>query len=213
MLKIDRFIFNLISENTYIVADGASKECIIIDPGCSDATEKNELSAFIMKNGLRLKAFFNTHCHVDHILGNRFLKETYNAEFLAPEEDVFLLDLMVKEAVNFGLKMDASPLPDRLIKEDLHFELGGREVKFLFTPGHSPGGYCLYFKDDKICFTGDTLFREGIGRTDLWGGDYEAIINSIETRLFSLPDDVVIYPGHGEKSTIGHEKTSNPFLA
>ncbi|HEX2961850.1 MAG TPA: MBL fold metallo-hydrolase [Ignavibacteriales bacterium] len=213
MLNIDRFIFNAFAENTYIVSDGVSKECIIVDPGCSSTFEKEELKAFLESGGLRLKAIINTHCHIDHILGNRFLKDTFKAPFLAPEEDLFLLDLMLKEAGNFGFEMEPSPYPDILIKEDLYFELGGREVKFLFTPGHSPGGYCLYFKDDSFCITGDVLFREGIGRTDLWGGSYESLIDSIETKLFMLPDDTVIYPGHGDKSTIGYEKTNNPFLA
>ena len=212
MLKTDRFIFNAFAENTYIVSDQNSKECIIVDPGCSSSFEKEEVNAFLQTQGLYLKAFINTHCHIDHILGNAFLKETYNAEFLAPEEDLFMLDLMLKEARNFGFEMEPSPLPDLLIKEDLFFELGGRPVKFLFTPGHSPGGYCIYFPDDYFCLTGDVLFKESIGRTDLWGGNFENLINSIETKLFSLPEDVVIFPGHGDKSTIGYEKKHNPFL-
>lgn len=213
MLKVDRFIFNVFSENTYIVFDEASKEAVIVDPGCSSTFEKEELREYLEQRGLRLKAFFNTHCHVDHILGNRFLKETYKAPFLAPEEDLFMLDLMLQEARKFGFEMEPSPRPDILLKEDLYFELGGSEVKFLFTPGHSPGGYCLYFKDDGFCITGDVLFFEGIGRTDLWEGDYESLISSIEEKLFTLPSDTLIYPGHGEKSTIGHERTHNPFLA
>lgn len=213
MLKVDRFIFNAFAENTYIVSDTDSKECIIVDPGCFSSFEQEELSTFLKAEGLSLKAFINTHCHIDHILGNRFLKDNFNAQFLAPEEDLFLLDLMLHEATNFGFEMEPSPLPDKLLKEDLYFDLGGHGVKFLFTPGHSPGGYCLYFKDGNFCITGDTLFREGIGRTDLWNGDYDSIMDSIESKLFTLPDETVIYPGHGEKSTIGHEKTNNPFLA
>lgn len=212
MLKIDRFIFNAFLENTYIVSDDVSRECIIVDPGCSSEFGKKELTAFKEAENLRMKAFINTHCHIDHILGNRFLKDKFNAQFLAPEEDLFMLDLMLLEARKFGFEMEPSPMPDILLKEDLYFEVGGREVSFLFTPGHSPGGYCLYFKDDNFCITGDVLFHEGIGRTDLWGGDYDSLISSIEMKLFSLPDDVVIYPGHGEKSTIGHERTHNPFL-
>lgn len=212
MLKVDRFIFNAFAENTYIVSDDASKESIIVDPGMSSTFEKEEISAFLEAEGLRLKAFINTHCHIDHILGNRYLKETYNARFLAPEEDLFMLELMLLEARKFGFEMEPSPEPDVIIKEDLYFELGGREVNFLFTPGHSPGGYCLYFKDDRFCLTGDVLFHEGIGRTDLWGGNLDSLVISIEEKLFRLPDDVVIYPGHGDKSTIGYEKTHNPFL-
>lgn len=212
MLRIDRFVFNLFAENTYIVSDESSKECIIVDPGCSSNSEKELLSAYLQKEDLTLKAFINTHCHIDHILGNAYLKEKYNAQFLAPEEDLFMLDLMLKEARKFGFEMEPSPLPDLIIKEDLIFELGGSSLRFLFTPGHSPGGYCLYFPEASFCITGDVLFEEGIGRTDLWRGNYDALINSIETKLFTLPEDTVIYPGHGEKSTIGHEKTNNPFL-
>ncbi|HEX2867515.1 MAG TPA: MBL fold metallo-hydrolase [Ignavibacteriales bacterium] len=212
MLKVDRFIFNAFAENTYIVSDEVSKESIIVDPGMSSSFEKEAISSFLEAQGLRLKAFINTHCHIDHILGNRFLKETYDARFLAAEEDLFLLELMLSEAGKFGFLMEPSPEPDVIIKEDLYFELGGREVNFLFTPGHSPGGYCLYFREDGICLTGDVLFHGGIGRTDLWGGNYDSLISSIEEKLFRLPDDVVIYPGHGEKSTIGYEKTHNPFL-
>ncbi|MGE5432010.1 MAG: MBL fold metallo-hydrolase [Syntrophomonadaceae bacterium] len=212
MLNIECFIFNAFAENTYVVSDEASGECIIVDPGCSNAFEKEELRAFLEAKSLKVKAFVNTHCHIDHILGNRFLKDTFNVPFLAPEEDLFMLDLMLMEARNFGFEMEPSPAPDILIKEDLYFSIGQSQVKFLFTPGHSPGGYCLYFQDDRFLITGDVLFKEGIGRTDLWKGDYESLMNSIETKLLSLPDDVVIFPGHGHKSTIGNERIHNPFL-
>ena len=112
----------------------------------------------------------------------------------------------------FGLNLEEPPVPDRLISEDTDLSLGNSKLKFLFTPGHTPGEFCIYLKEDKICITGDVLFKEGIGRTDLWGGSYDTLIKSIETKLFSLPDDVKIYPGHGESSTIGHEKQNNPFL-
>ncbi|MGE5403109.1 MAG: MBL fold metallo-hydrolase [Ignavibacteriales bacterium] len=213
MLKMHRFVFNAFAENTYIISDEESGEAIVVDPGCSNTKEKEQLDIFIRSGKLTLKALVNTHCHIDHILGNAYIKGKYNTQFMAPEEDLFMLDLMLKEAGNMGFRMEKSPRPDVFITEDLDFKLGNYDVKFLFTPGHSPGGYCIYFPSARFCITGDVLFRQGIGRTDLWGGSYDDLISSIETKLFTLPDDTLIFPGHGEESTIGFEKTSNPFLS
>ena len=159
-----------------------------------------------------MKYLINTHCHIDHILGCRFVKEKYNPVYLAPELDLPLLKNAQKQADAFDIIMEDPPLPDQFINEESIINLGGSVGKFIFTPGHSPGEFCIYFKEEKLCITGDVLFNEGIGRTDLWGGDYKTLIDSIESKLFKLPDDVKIYPGHGETSTIGHEKFNNPFL-
>lgn len=212
MIKLHKLIFNLFGENTYILWDEQSKECTVIDPGCSNREEEIEFDNFITGNNLNLKYLINTHCHIDHILGNAYIKNKYNPEFLAPEEDVFLLNMMMEQAGYFGVNTKPSPLPDRYLKEELKLSLADIEISLLFTPGHSPGGYCLYFPLAKICISGDVLFRESIGRTDLWGGDYDTLVNSIQNKLFTLPDDVNIYPGHGESTTISYEKHSNPFL-
>ena len=145
-------------------------------------------------------------------MGNAYIKEKYTPEFLAPEKDLFLLDNAAAQAENFGMEIRPSPKPDKYITEQSIIKLGSAQGEFLFTPGHTPGEFCLYFPVNKICITGDVLFFEGIGRTDLWGGDYNILSQSIKSRLFTLPDNVTIYPGHGETSTIGHEKSFNPFL-
>lgn len=212
MIKIQKFVFNPFLENTYIVWDDVSKDAIIIDPGCSNNHEEKLLSEFINNYKLSLNIIINTHCHIDHIFGNYFLKQKYNAKLIAPEKDLFLLDIMKEQAENFGVKFIPSPYPDELLTDDLKLNLGKSKINFLFTPGHTPGEYCIYFEDEKICFTGDVLFKGSIGRTDLWGGSYVELLNSIKTTLFNLPDDVRILPGHDEESTIGYEKKSNPYL-
>ena len=212
MLKIQKFVFNPFSENTYIVWDDNSKNGAIIDPGCNDDNEREAVDNFIRSNLLNLKFLINTHCHIDHIFGNAYIKKNYGVKFLAPEKDVPLLDMMMNVAKMYAVELVPSPPPDELIFDEQKFLLGKTEGKFLFTPGHSPGEVCLYFEKDKICFTGDVLFNKNIGRTDLPGGNYDVLIDSIENKLFTLPDDVTIYPGHGAASTIGDEKKNNPFF-
>lgn len=212
MLNIQKFVFNPFSENTYIVWDDNSKTGAIIDPGCNDDNERETVDNFIRSNSLNLKFLINTHCHIDHIFGNSYIKKNYDVNFLAPEKDVPLLDMMINVAKIYAVELIPSPQPDELILDEQKFLLGNTEGEFLFTPGHSPGEVCLYFEKDKICFTGDVLFNKNIGRTDLLGGSYETLIASIENKLFTLPDDVTIYPGHGEASTIGDEKKNNPFF-
>lgn len=212
MIKIKIFVFNPFSENTFIVWDDFSKEGAVIDPGCLESYEKDELAEFIEFNGIELKYLINTHCHLDHIFGNSFIKAKFNPVFYAPELDIPLLKNCKRQAAQFGITFDDSPLPDELISEDTAIHLGGFPLSFLFTPGHTPGEYCIYFEKDKFCITGDVLFNESIGRTDLWGGDYNTLLNSIREKLFNLPGETVIYPGHGEQSTIEHEKNFNPFF-
>ena len=212
MLNIQRFVFSPFYENTYLIWDENTKYTAIIDPGCYDEKERSALVDFIKKDSLQIKYLVNTHCHIDHIFGNAYLKEKYSPTFLAPEKDLFMLDLMMDTAKSYGVEFTPSPEPDKLIDESTPFVLGESIGKFIFTPGHTPGEYCLYFEKEKICFTGDVLFRRSIGRTDLWGGDYETLLDSIRTKLFSLPDDTVIYPGHESQSTIEEEKQHNPFF-
>jgi len=212
MIKIKNFTFNLFAENTLVVWDDKTLESAIVDPGSSNSAEEKILEEFISSKKLKVKYLINTHCHIDHILGCRFVKEKYNPVYLAPELDLPLLKNAQKQADAFDIKMEDPPLPDQFINEETIIKLGDSVGKFIFTPGHSPGEFCIYFENEKLCITGDVLFNEGIGRTDLWGGDYKTLIDSIESKLFKLPDDVKIYPGHGETSTIGHEKYNNPFL-
>ncbi len=212
MLKVQVFTFNVFSENTIILWDEDSKESAIIDPGTSSVEEENILTDFIESKKLKVKYLINTHCHIDHILGVKFVKEKFSPVYYAPEKDIPLLEHAQQQAMMFNITLDKPPLPDKLITEETKLSLGNSEMNFLFTPGHTPGEFCIYFESEKICITGDVLFNDGIGRTDLWGGDYDTLINSIETKLLTLPDDVIIYPGHGESSNIGFEKQHNSFL-
>lgn len=212
MIRLEKFIFNPFAENTFVAWDDASKDCAVIDPGNSSPDEDRMLETFIVDNKLNVLYLINTHCHLDHILGCKFVKERFNPGYLIPEKDLPFLENAETQALAFSINISGTPKPDKYISEELKLHLGKHTMNFLFTPGHTPGEYCIYFEEEKICISGDVLFREGIGRTDLWGGSYDTLIESIKTKLFTLPEDVTIYPGHGDKSTIGHEKTHNPFL-
>lgn len=212
MIKVQKFTFNPFFENTFLIIDDASTEAIIVDPGCYNQEEEQVLSEFILSNGLRLKYLINTHCHLDHIFGCQFIKENYDTLYLAPEEDLPLLKNAVMQAEMFGVEIRKPPLPDKFLSENLVITLNKSDIKFIFTPGHTPGEYCLYLEKEKILISGDVLFKESIGRTDLWGGDYDTLINSINEKLLTLPDDVLVYPGHGDETTIGYEKIYNPFF-
>jgi|WetSurMetagenome_2_1015567.scaffolds.fasta_scaffold29130_3 hydroxyacylglutathione hydrolase len=211
-MKLQKFVFNLFAENTYLVWDEKSKIGIIIDPGCYDIREETMLKEFIRQNKIELKYLINTHCHIDHIFGNSFIKKNWNAHLLASKDDDFLIDLFDEQASLFNLTVNKSPHPDNYLSEDLSLDGITFKIQFIATPGHSPGGYCICFPEENICFTGDTLFYNTIGRTDLWEGDYKKLIDSIKIKLLTLPDDVIIYAGHGKESTIGFEKLNNQYL-
>lgn len=212
MISIEKFVFSPFQENTYILWDKVTKEAAIVDPGCMEESERIVLKEFIESSEISVKYLINTHCHIDHIFGNAFVKRNYNPAFYAPEKDVFLLDLMMKQAEEYGVELEKSPSPDYFLTEELHLFLGEEDMSFIFTPGHSPGEYCIYSRASNICISGDVLFLEGIGRTDLWGGDMRTLIQSIKFKLFLLPDNTLVFPGHGDSTTIGHEKRNNPFL-
>ncbi|MBU0475856.1 MAG: MBL fold metallo-hydrolase [Bacteroidetes bacterium] len=211
-MKVQKFIFSPFQENTYIVWDEDTKDAIIIDPGCLSKTEEAELENFISQNNLEVKYLFNTHGHLDHIFGNAFIKSRFNPIHYASEKDMPLFERAEEQAESFGLTMKKSPNPDFYFNESEILKIIGTEIKLIFTPGHTPGEFCIYFPNENTCFTGDVLFNESIGRTDLWGGNYETLMHSIISKLLILPDETTIYPGHGEKSTIQNEKMNNPFL-
>lgn len=212
MIKIKIFEFNPFSENTYLVWDDVSREAIFIDPGCYSSDEKEILDSFVAKNSLVPKYLINTHCHIDHILGNAFIKKKYDVKFFAPSDDLFLLHGLSEQAEMFGLKSDASPLPDEYLTESIELIIGKEKFNVISTPGHTPGGHCLLCLQSNILFSGDVLFFESIGRTDLPGGDYQTLQKSILNKLLTLDDKIVVYPGHGESTTIGYEKENNPFI-
>ena len=214
MINVQRFTFNSFAENTYVLWDDETKEAWIIDPGCSDSYEEEELVDFISSNELSVKYLINTHCHIDHIFGCRFVKEKFKVPYYAPEKDIPLIENPDKQAEYVGIEINIKPvLPDHFITEDLKISLGKSKPVFLFTPGHTPGEYCIYFPEDKFCITGDVLFQNSIGRADFWEGNQNALMESIKNKLLTLPDETIIYPGHSDESTIGDEKKYNPFIA
>ncbi len=211
-MQIKKFEFNPFDENTYLIWDEETRETAVVDPGCYFQEEENEIENYISKENLKIKYILNTHCHIDHIFGINFFKQKYSCEYYVPENDIELLNNASEQANFMGLDFNSNIKHDKLINEHLILTLGNIKINFIYTPGHTPGEVCIYFEKEKVCLTGDVLFNLGIGRTDLWGGDYETLINSITKKLFNLPDDVIIYPGHGDKSDIGFEKSNNPFF-
>ena len=211
-MKIARLIFNPIQENTYIIWDD-TLEAAVIDSSNMNERENEALAKFIADNGLKPKFALNTHGHFDHLLGVDFLREKYGAQLAMSSKDEFLLKGASVSAELFGVKADALPEAidvDLEGKESIKF--GNTELKIIPTPGHTPGHVAFFEPESKVLFTGDTLFRESIGRTDLPGGDYSWIMRSIIENILPLGDDVKIYPGHGETSDIGHESMYNPFV-
>ena len=202
----------MFSENTFVIWDDVTRESAIIDPGCFDESEEDQLINFIDSKNLKISYLINTHCHIDHIFGCRFVKEKFNPVYFAPEKDVSLLKNVDTQAKMLGINFSITILPDQYLTEQTILNLGNSELKFLFTPGHTPGEYCIYLPKEEICITGDVLFYDSIGRTDLWGGNYDNLIKSIIEKLLTLPDGTKIYPGHGSESTILRERTNNPFL-
>lgn len=212
MSKIAKFTFNPFQENTYIIYD-KSNECIIIDPGCSNDRENAELSDFIGHNELKPVKLINTHCHIDHVLGNLFISEKYNLELGIHKEELQVLNAVPEYGKMLGLNPTTQKAPDYYIEKGEKIKFGNDTLlEVLYTPGHSPGEICLYNKEDNYVIAGDVLFFQSIGRTDLPGGDYNTLIESIKSELLTLPDSTIVYCGHGPDTIIGREKMSNPFL-
>lgn len=212
MLNVKSFTFNPFQENTYLLFDD-TQECVIIDPGCYEKDEQQELVDFIEKNNLTVKLLLNTHCHIDHVLGNYFVKEKFNVDLHIHPMEEPVLKAVQTYAPNYGFNQYSSTSPDELLKEGEKVVFGDQDLEIIFAPGHSPGHVCFYSIPDKILIGGDVLFRGSIGRTDLPGGDHDTLIESIHEKLFILPDDVIVYCGHGPDTTIGFEKKTNPFCA
>jgi len=211
MLKIKSFTFNPYQENTYLIFDD-SKEAVVIDPGNYEAYENELISKFIDENKLQLKKIILTHCHIDHCLGNKYLNEKYGAELLIPFDERDLYKNVENIATLFGFANYSHLDENEYLKEKDKIEFGDIKLDVLFLPGHSPGHLAFYFKNDNVCFSGDVLFYNSIGRTDLPGGDHDTLINSIKNKLFLLNPNTIIYPGHGQKTTLKNEMKDNPFL-
>ncbi|MCT4639123.1 MAG: MBL fold metallo-hydrolase [Bacteroidales bacterium] len=212
MIEIKTFVFNPFQENTYVLSD-ETKECIIIDCGCYEDHERMQLQDYIKENDLKPVAILNTHSHVDHILGNQWIKEVFNIPLKASMKDEALLATAVSHGKMYGMILDEPPVIDEDIDESKTVKFGSSELKILDVPGHSPGCIAFYNDEQKFVFSGDVLFCGSIGRTDLPGGDYDQIMSSIMDKLTTLDDDYKVYAGHGPSTTIGIERKSNPFLS
>lgn len=209
MISSKTFTFNAFGENTYVISSG--KEAVVVDPGCYEAEEFLALTSFIEKQGLTPRLLINTHCHVDHVLGNFVVKEKYKIPLLIHAEEDKVLKSVKVYAPGYGFAQYQEAEPDGWLTEGQEITIGEDGFTILFLPGHAPGHIGLYFKKDKKLFAGDVLFRESIGRTDLPGGNQEILLKSIREKIFNLPDEVEVFPGHGIPTTVGHEKIHNPF--
>lgn len=211
-MKIARLIFNPLQENTYVVWD-ETLEAVVIDAGNMSEKENATLEQFLSERGLKPVYALNTHGHFDHLMGVEFLRSRYGAKFAVSSKDKFLVESAKQNAAMFGIGGgDIVEVIDVDLEGMESIKFGQTELQIITTPGHTPGHVVFYEPQAKVLFTGDTLFRESIGRTDLPGGDYSWIMNSILEKIIPLGDDVQVYPGHGDTTDIGHESMYNPFV-
>lgn len=212
MIYIESMTFNAFQENSFVVYND-EKEAIIFDPGCSNVTEQSLLSSFIERTKLKVVRLVNTHCHIDHVLGNKYVAEKYNVHLEAHPNEKSVLETGVMISKMYNISYDPSPEIHSYIDEGDTFTLGQESFEVLLCPGHSPGSLCFFHADSKTLIGGDVLFQNSIGRTDLPGGDHNTLISVIKEKLFKLPDDTKVYCGHGPSTNIGFEKKTNPFLS
>ena len=211
MIQIERFTFNSFMVNTYVLYD-ETREAIIVDSACYESYEKQGLWDFLQDAGLIVVRNINTHCHIDHILGSQYLFEKFG---LHPEFHKAGLPFLLQAreiALNFGYTLEKIPEPGAFIEDGDEITFGNSSIRALYTPGHADGSLCFYSKADGFVITGDVLFKDTVGRTDLPSGDFDKLMESIKTRLFTLPPDTVVHPGHGPETTIGYEMENNPFI-
>ena len=210
-MKIKRYEFNMFPVNCYVLWD-ETKEAVVIDPGCFYDKEKQALKNFIMNNELTVKHLLNTQLHVDHIVGNTFMLQEFGLKAEANQADEFWIDEAPKQSRMFGFQLPEPPAPlGKYLHDGDIIKFGNSELEAIHVPGHSPGSLVYYCKADSCVFTGDVLFQGSIGRADLTGGNFDELIEHICSRLFVLPNETVVYPGHGAPTTIGTEKAENPF--
>ncbi len=211
-MNINIIPINPWQENTYILSD-ETKECVIIDPGCLSPEERDSVAKFIDEKGYKPVRLLQTHMHLDHVFGSKFIADKYNLKLEAHKDDEFWGAQTVDYAANFGMQLDSNPPAiGNYLNEGDKVTFGQSSLEVIHVPGHSPGGIVFYSKSDKMAIVGDVLFRESIGRADLPGGDFDVLVSNIKSKLLALDDDVAVYPGHGPSSTIGHERQNNPFL-
>ena len=211
-MQLHKFEFNPFYENTYVLYD-QSGEAIIIDPGCYEAYEQAELTNFITKNQLKPIAVVNTHCHIDHVLGNAFCKRHFGIPLWIPADEQVVFDAVPSYSSNYGFQRYEHTDVDMHLGNTGVLAFGNTELEIRFAPGHAPGHLMYYHQESKQLIAGDVIFRQSIGRTDLPGGNYETLEASIRNMVYTLPNDTNIFPGHGTSTTVGHEKQFNPFVS
>ena len=216
MLSVHSFTFNPVQENTYVLYNEKG-QCCIIDPGCYFPEEKEELKKFIETKGLTPVLLLNTHCHLDHVFGNKWVSETWGLKLHIHPKEKTMLEFAPQSGLMWQMPFENYEGELIYLKEGTTIGLGDDKagsdrLEIRFTPGHSPGHVCFYSETSGFAISGDVLFNGSIGRTDLPGGDYQILINSIQTQLFTLPDETKVYSGHGPVTTVGLEKMNNPFV-
>lgn len=210
-MQIKVFTFNPFQENTYLLYDN-TKECIIVDPGCHNLQEEKTLMDFIRSNELNIVRLLNTHCHIDHVLGNAFVKAEFDLDPEYSKSEIPVIQMAKQAASLYQISYKESPTAVNYIEEGDLIEFGNSSLEVLSVPGHSPGHLVFINKEDQKIIGGDVLFYGSIGRTDLPLGNHDDLINNIKNKLFRLEDGYVIYPGHGPETNLGFEKRNNPFL-
>lgn len=212
-MKVKTFVCNMLHENCYVVYDEQSHEAAVIDPGMYWDEEKRRFSKFIEENGLHVKYLLCTHLHFDHIFGTTFIEDTYGLRVSASLEDSAWITNFAQTVARFGITPNAMPRPvGHPLHEGSILTLGTETLRCIATPGHSAGGMCFYAEESGILFAGDTLFQGSIGRTDFADGSYAQLIQSIQKQLLILPEATIVYPGHGDPTSIGDEAQYNPYL-
>ncbi len=211
-MKIKSFVLNPFGINCYLYYDEKTGEGILIDPAISSEEEKTQISRYIESEKVKIKYIINTHGHLDHVIGNKWAKDTFSAPLYFHEKDKPLVEKVTEQGLMFGIDVFAQPEADKFITEGDIITFNNCKLKIIHTPGHSSGSICLVDEENKVIFSGDTLFNNSIGRTDLPGGDMKILLDSINLKILCYPDDFEVYPGHMESTTIGDEKKYNPFL-
>ncbi len=211
MLHVKVFLFNPVQENTYLLYND-DNECVIIDPGCYYENEQDAVAAFIQEHGLKPVLLLNTHCHLDHVFGNKFISEKYGLILHIHPLEKKMLEFAPASGLMWNMPFDNYQGDLEYLVPGRNIKLGNEEIQVLFTPGHSPGSVSFHSAENGFVVSGDVLFRESIGRTDLPGGDFKILSDSIKNKLFTLPGDTIVYSGHGPSTTIDWEKAHNPYV-
>jgi glyoxylase-like metal-dependent hydrolase (beta-lactamase superfamily II) len=212
-MLIHTFQFNHFYQNTYIITDPETLQSAVIDPGCFFDTEKQKMESYISDNNYTLNSILYTHCHLDHVFGAAFVYKTYpNIPIYGHKEEKAFIDNAIAQSIRYGISMEQPPGITNYVTEGSTIQIGNMTLYAIHVPGHSKGSLCYYYPTDNVLFSGDALFAGSIGRSDLPGGNHETLIENISTKLLALPGETIVYPGHGEPTTIQAEKESNPFL-